>query len=576
MVEAGECAPLAPMAARDSPKSRTGLESQVVLGQEGRHEERVIRRARVRALALVLGGSAMMAPGAFGSGPATDRVVRPPALAGSWYPSSPAVLLATARNFLRQAARAPRPAGRPVALVVPHAGWAYSGLVAAAAYRLLAPGSFARVVVLAPSHHGGFAGYALDESAAWRTPLGEVPIDRAAVEELEVPGLARVVRGVTGPEHAVEIEVPFLQATLGRFSLVPVLVGRAEAGEQAAFAERLARLDDGKTLFVFSSDFTHYGPRFDYEPFGPTVAARARIRTLDAEAISLLSKLDAGGFRAFLAKNDATICGRNGLATMLELLARIAPKARPTLLAHWASGEMPGIRDDSSVDYAALAFTRDGTATGPALEAPPAIEAVDAAAPPLPERVGQLLVLVARGALEAELAGDEARLAVALEELDDAPEVSRLQAVFVTLKNTDPLAIARVGALRGCIGQVVPTYPLDLAVVKSALDAALDDPRFPKVEARELPRLSVEVTVLSPIVPVSSWKEIRVGTHGIVLEKGGRRALFLPQVAVEQRWTLEETLDQLARKAGLSAGDWRSGASFSVFTGAVFHEGRGR
>ncbi|MCL4809938.1 MAG: AmmeMemoRadiSam system protein A, partial [Thermoanaerobaculia bacterium] len=156
--------------------------------------------------------------------------------------------------------------------------------------------------------------------------------------------------------------------------------------------------------------------------------------------------------------------------------------------------------------------------------------------------------------------------------LEDSPRASSLQAVFVTLKKTDPLEIARVGELRGCIGQVVPTYPLDLAVVKSALDAALDDPRFPEVEPWELQKLAVEVTVLSPIVPVGSWKEIRVGTHGVVLEKGAHRALFLPQVAVEEGWTLEETLDHLALKAGLGRGAWRSGATFSVFTGQVFRE----
>jgi AmmeMemoRadiSam system protein A len=109
-------------------------------------------------------------------------------------------------------------------------------------------------------------------------------------------------------------------------------------------------------------------------------------------------------------------------------------------------------------------------------------------------------------------------------------------------------------------------------VVTSALDAALRDPRFPAVEAGELRGISVEVTVLSPIREVGSWREIRLGEHGIVLEKGGRRALFLPQVAVEQGWTVETTLDHLAAKAGLGRGDWRSGARFSVFTGQVFHE----
>ena len=535
----------------------------------------MIRRGRPWALAFLLGGLSVTGlPGGACGAAAAGGTTRPPALAGSWYPESPAILLATARDLLRQAAAAPAPAGRPLALVVPHAGWAYSGVVAAAAYRLLARGEFARVVVVAPSHHGSFDGYALDDARAYRTPLGEVPLAREAVETLKAPGLARVVQGVTGPEHAIEIELPFLQAVLGRFSLVPVLVGRVDAAAQEAFALRLAMLDDGKTLFVFSSDFTHYGPRFEYSPFGPTSAARTKIRALDAAAIDLLCRVDAEGFRGFVKEKDATICGRSGLGTMLELLARIAPKARGTLLAHWASGEMPGSRDDSSVDYAALAYTREGGAGGPALTTPPAMTPVDASAPPLPEALGRTLVRVARGALEADLARDTARLDMALRDLDDSTEASRLQAVFVTLKKTDPLEIARLGELRGCIGQVVPTYPLVLAVVKSALDAALDDPRFPEVEASELPSLSVEVTVLSPIVPVASWGAIRIGTHGIVLEKGGRRALFLPQVAVEQKWTLEETLDHLASKAGLGRGEWRTGARFSVFTGQVFHEER--
>lgn len=537
----------------------------------------MIRRERPWALVFLLGGLSVTGlPGGARGAAAAGGTARPPALAGTWYPESPAVLLATARNLLRQASAAPVPAGRPIALVVPHAGWAYSGVVAAAAYRLIARGELERVVVVAPSHHGAFDGYALDDAAAYRTPLGEVPLAREAVEALRAPGLARVVPRVTGPEHAIEIELPFLQAVLGRFSLVPVLVGRVDADAQKAFAERLARLDDGKTLLVFSSDFTHYGPRFDYTPFGPAAGARAKIRALDTAAIDLLCRGDAEGFRSFVKEKDATICGQAGLGTMLELLARIAPKAKGRLLAHWASGEIPGSRDDGSVDYAALAWTREGGVAGPPLTAPPAVLPVDASAPALTQALGRTLVRVARGALEADLAHDPAGLDAALRDLGDAPEASRLQAVFVTLKNTDPRTVARLGELRGCIGQVVPTHSLDLAVVKSALDAALGDPRFPEVEASELPQLSVEVTVLSPIVPIDSWNRIRVGTHGIVLSKGGRRALFLPQVAVEEGWTLEETLDHLALKAGLSRGEWRSGASFSVFTGQLFQEERRR
>ena len=535
------------------------------------------RSARSLALAMLVGGLAVTGPaGAASAATVPAGPVRPAALAGAWYPGSPALLLTTARNLMGQAGGAPMPHGRPVALVVPHAGWAYSGPVAATAFRLLEPRSFTRVVVMAPSHHAAFAGYALDDASAYRTPLGEIPLSRAALGELEAPGLARLVAGATGPEHAVEIELPFLQAALGSFTLVPVLVGRVDAAAQKAFAERLARLDDGKTLFVFSSDFTHYGPRFDYTPFGGTAGARRKIRELDDAAIGLLERLDAEAFRAFVKKKDATICGQAGLGTMLELLRRIAPGAKATLLAHWASGEMPGSRDDSSVDYAAICFAREEEAVGTAMVSPPRLAAVAADDPPLSEAVGRALVRVARGALEADLLGDTTLLGAALRDLAEARAVSPLQAVFVTLKRKDPEGIARLGELRGCIGQVLPTHPLDLAVVKSALDAALQDPRFPEVEAWELPKLSVEVTALSPIVPVGSWKEIRIGTHGIVLEKGPHRALFLPQVAPEQGWTLEETLDALAQKAGLSRGEWRSGASFSVFTGQVFHEGAAR
>jgi AmmeMemoRadiSam system protein A len=287
-------------------------------------------------------------------------------------------------------------------------------------------------------------------------------------------------------------------------------------------------------------------------------------------------KGDAAGFRAYLGKTGATICGRNGISTLLELLPKIAPGGGATLLAHWASGEMPGVRDDSSVDYLSMAFTHEPGGSGPPLVTAPVSEAVPVDAPPLPEKVGAAMVKVARGTLELDLASKPETLSKALHSLEGRPEANRLGAVFVTLKNTDPREIARVGDLRGCIGQVVPTHPLDLAVVTSARDAAIHDPRFPAVEAREIASLSVEVTVLSPIRPIGSWKDILIGTHGIVLQKGGRRALFLPQVAPEQGWTLEQTLDHLAAKAGLSSGEWRTGTSFSVFTGQVFHEARGR
>jgi AmmeMemoRadiSam system protein A len=142
----------------------------------------------------------------------------------------------------------------------------------------------------------------------------------------------------------------------------------------------------------------------------------------------------------------------------------------------------------------------------------------------------------------------------------------------VTLNRTDPDEVRAKGRLRGCIGQPEPSFPLYYGTVQAALDAALRDSRFEPVAAAEIPRLEVEVTVLSPRKAVASWRDIRLGTHGIVLQKGDKAALFLPQVATEQGWSLDQTLAALAEKAGLPADGWKEGATFSVFTGQVFEE----
>jgi AmmeMemoRadiSam system protein A len=151
-------------------------------------------------------------------------------------------------------------------------------------------------------------------------------------------------------------------------------------------------------------------------------------------------------------------------------------------------------------------------------------------------------------------------------------ERERRQGVFVTLNRADPDEVRTKGRLRGCIGQPEPTYPLYYGTVQAALDAALHDPRFEPVTAAELARIEIEVTVLSPRKPVDSWRDIKLGTHGIVLQKGDRAALFLPQVAPEQGWTIEQTLEALSEKAGLPPDAWKEGARFSVFTGQAFEE----
>ncbi|MGD8896861.1 MAG: AmmeMemoRadiSam system protein B [Acidobacteriota bacterium] len=535
------------------------------------------RLCRSWGLAVALVVVLAAAPVTFGPESARAGRTRPAALAGSWYPDGRALLLATTHFLMRTAANAPTLPAKPIALVVPHAGWDYSGLAAATAFRLLHPGDFDRVVILAPSHHGSFRGFALDDATAYQTPLGETPICEGVAQMLAGEA-ARVVPGVTEPEHAVEIELPFLQATLGSFCLVPVLSGQTDEGIREAFARELSRLDDGRTLFVFSSDFTHYGSRFGFTPFGDLSAAtRDKIRALNSRAIRLLSSRDANGFRAYERETGNTICGRHGLATMLDLLARIAPGAEATLLAHYASADLARADDASSVSYVALAFVRppesatDGVApsTGAPLVAMPRLHTIPVDAPPIGPEMGDRLVHLAEAALRSQLAnGDD--LDQLLREWPRGTEQERLQGVFVTLNRTDPVEIQRHGRLRGCIGQPEPRFPLYYGIVRAAVDAALHDSRFDPVTAFELNRLDVEVTVLSRRRPVESWRDIQIGTHGIILEKGDKAALFLPQVATQNGWSIEETLTALARKAGLPRDGWKEGARFSVFTGQVF------
>jgi AmmeMemoRadiSam system protein B/AmmeMemoRadiSam system protein A len=500
--------------------------------------------------------------------------VRRAAIAGSWYPGRRCIVSAEVDRMLRAASGAPALGGQPVALVVPHAGWRFSGVAAAAAFRNLRPGDFDRVVVMAPSHRGQFEGFSIPEVSAYRTPVGDAPLCEEAVKKLKDGKLVRTVAGVHRKEHSIEIELPFLQERLDSFCLVPILTGRTDAAMKKTLAKRLSTLHDGRTLFVFSSDFTHYGPRYGYQPFGRSaLELRQEIGDLDARALGYLSPPDAAGFQAFLEETSDTICGREGLGVMLELLPIIAPEAKAVELAQYASIDIPGFQDDNSVSYASIAYVEGDVPKGRPLGAPPPPPACPLGVPPLEADLGRKLLRVARATLNTELAGSD-DLRRALRDLPSSgrAEMERLQAAFVTLHRTDPEEIKRKGRMRGCVGQVVPTYPLPEAVVIAAASAALEDARFPPVRREELSRLEIELTVLSPPRPVDSWKKIRLGRDGIVLQKNGQRAVFLPHVPLEQGWGLEETLTHLARKAGLSANAWRAGASFEVFDGQKFSE----
>jgi MEMO1 family protein len=274
-------------------------------------------------------------------------------LAGTWYAAGAARLQEQVDELLRGAHPAPLSV-RLAGVVVPHAGYVYSGRAAAMGYVCLSCAAYQRVVILAPSHFAGFRGVALLDADGFETPLGNVAIDREAVDVLKGQPLFREDPAPYADEHSLEIQLPFLQRVLPGARVVPVLVGSLQDDDYAPVAAVLRRLAGSDTVFIVSSDFVHYGWRFAYVPFPADGAAqvRAGLRALDTGAIDCVCAGDAAGFRRYVADTGATICGRMPIAVFLTLHARRTPGQ---LLAYYTSLDVT--QDyEHSVSYASIAF----------------------------------------------------------------------------------------------------------------------------------------------------------------------------------------------------------------------------
>ncbi|MCG3137182.1 MAG: hypothetical protein HJJLKODD_01025 [Phycisphaerae bacterium] len=465
--------------------------------------------------------------------------VRPAAFAGSWYPDTRAELITELQSRL-ECGSAPAPALRPRALIVPHAGYRYSANVAAAAYRSLRKQDYQRVIILAPSHHFPLSGVAvLKEWRAYATPLGEVKVDQAAVERLLRNRLFTSPTGLDREEHALELQLPFLQQVLGDFQLVPVYVGRLSGAEYTTAARELLTLTDAATLFVISSDFTHYGKNFSYQPFLERVPHR--LSELAEQALQPLLTADFDGFSEHLEATGDTICGQAPIKLLLRLLA-LTGGAVGERCAVDTSGQQTGDWSHS-VTYQSIYYH----------DRPARFSSVD--------RV-QLLQL-ARKALFQQL--HQETITTPDPELL-SPTVRQSGGCFVTLR--------RGGELRGCIGVMEAVEPLYRAVIHSAVSAAQDS-RFTDqpVSAAELDQLHLEISCLSPHQPLTDYRGVVVGRDGLLIERGRNRGVLLPQVAYERGWSRQQFLEETCRKAGLPSSTWRDPhAKLYTFQAEIFDE----
>lgn len=517
----------------------------------------VSRRIKVRLVAVVclVAGAAICVALAR---PVAEGV-RPPAVAGRFYPDDSQELSAAVRGFIDAAPAPEEGAGRAIALVAPHAGYAFSGPTAGAAFRWLSGMDVDRVVVIAVSHAApSEQSVWIDDVAAYAIPGHEIEVDRKALKVLEAAGLP-IVAGLGLDEHSLEVELPFLvEALQPGWKLVPILVGGGGLARCSEAARAIKAVLDNRTIVCVSSDFTHYGAAYGYRPFdGSHSEIAAQIDKLDAGAIDLILEKDAGGFAEYCGQTRATICGRGPIMVLLGLLPGQAVGRR---VAYTTSAARTG--DFSmSVSYAGIVFTVDKTDEDPWGTAAREDDEM-AGRESLSETEKQTLLAIAHASLQSSVKRKSAPDAADFE-LTDALREKR--GAFVTLTTS--------GSLRGCIGYVEPIEPLWRAVMSNAANAAMSDPRFPPVTEAELPGIRIEISAMSPLRRVTDVSEIEVGNHGIMISRGRRRGLLLPQVATEYGWDSDEFLRRTCEKAGLSDNAWKDDETMiEIFSAEVFGE----
>ncbi len=453
-----------------------------------------------------------------------EPVVRKPAVAGAFYPADPQVLQKQVDGFLQVADPAEQP-GEPMALVSPHAGYVYSGQVAAYGYKAVAGMDFDTVVLIGAAHRVAFEGASVYAEGVFETPLGHIEVDERLARSLLAPeaGVHYYPDAYNG-EHSLEVQMPFLQTVLPEAKIVPILIGRPSQRTIDHLSDALYRevsRRKGRVLIVASTDLSHY---HSYDK-------AVEMDTKTVEAIGRLSSLET---RRLLGSGEGEMCGAWPVVLTLELARRLGAN-RAEVFEYKNSGDVTNDRA-RVVGYASVGIYRDP------LNGTDRTELLDIAR----ETVRALVTNGTAPGIEAE-----------------SPRLLADGAAFVT--------ITRNGMLRGCIGHLRALEPLYLSVYHNAQSAAIRDPRFKPITPAELDELSYEVSVLSPMVPVDDVGEIRVGTHGLFIMKDGLSGVLLPQVPVEQGWDREEFLRQVCRKAGLPPDAWQNGARLMSFTADVFH-----
>ena len=472
--------------------------------------------------------------------PETQKV-RKPAVSGSFYPSTAKEILSMTKDWLRPGDNNDRTA--PQAIIVPHAGYIFSGEVAASAYNRIPPGhGYKRIFIIGPSHRAGFSGASVDTMYHYaETPLGRVPIDVPLGKELISKGDGSFMfrNDAHDKEHCLEVQVPFLQMVLEDLPpIVPIVIGTQRLSVLRKIADVLEPYFNEGNLFIISSDFSHYPSYKDAKASDLYLADSIVSGGLEG-FLKALSDIDRRNYEG----EDTAACGACAIAVLLCMMDK---QGRDSFSAEHVmyrnSGDSTYADKDRVVGYNSIIFFRNGK---------------DDHLFSFTEEEKQRMTATARAAIYSSLgleyAGDTSPVGVLKE---------KGYGVFVTL-NLD-------GHLRGCIGRFTSSSSLHSTIREMAGEAAFSDPRFPPLTKKEAPRVEIEVSVLSPLKKIDSIEEFKLGRDGIYMIKGNRHGTFLPQVAEETGWNTEEFLGHCARdKAGIGYYGWKDADLYTYQTEVV-------
>ena len=466
-----------------------------------------------------------------------EKIIRRPAVAGQFYPVDKEQIQLQLDKYFQVAGKAP--ANPPQILLVPHAGWEYSGAVAGRAFAQIQGADFDQVILLGSAHRVATDKIVLENSDFWQTPLGQIAVDQATVWQIANSSSEIIInRSVHQDDHVLEVELPFLQKALGDFQLVPILMGQIneKARQDLASILEIILNQSHKTLLVISSDLSHYPDE--------KTAAIVDEKTVDAilsgreeQFIQTLGRLEQD-----YPNIDTFACGADAIRVALRLGEMIGWQDKKKLVLT-NSGKVTG-QKTRCVGYGALAFWLKGNNSKE-----------------LNKKEEQMIIGWSRQVLEKFV-----KTGQVFDQKASSSFLEKNRGVFVTLKKD--------GHLRGCIGSFHPQQNLWQEVKEMTISAASRDSRFSPVKANELADINIEISVLSPMKKIISLDEIELGRHGVYIKYGGRSGTFLPQVAEEGQWTKESFLAEIcSQKMGLDQHCYKNNAAeIYIYTAQIFSE----